>query len=97
MKKVTLGEKQQKVKCNGGMGKSGKILMNNYNLKITQIKIMKVPGAGLEPATFGCLRHLEGASALYEPFGYPMSPTRYQLRHPGCNRPESIYYFEQYG
>ncbi len=51
-----------------------------------------VPGAGLEPATFGCLRQSSvrllrsstssrGAEPPAE--SYPMSPTRYQLRHPG--------------
>ena len=43
-----------------------------------------VPGAGLEPATFGCLRHHKGLCTSYDRLGgCPMSPTRYQLRHPG--------------
>ena len=45
---------------------------------------MVVPGAGLEPATFGCLRHHKGLCTSYDRLGgCPMSPTRYQLRHPG--------------
>ena len=55
-----------------------------------------VPGAGLEPATFGCLRHSKQAVALMTSFNknhisiknYPMSPTRYQLRHPGSKQVE---------
>ena len=46
-----------------------------------------VPGAGLEPATFGCLRHHKGLCTSYDRLGgCPMSPTRYQLRHPGLSR-----------
>ncbi len=74
---------------------------------------MMVPGAGLEPATFGCLRHSKQAVALMTSFdknhistkNYPMSPTRYQLRHPGSksverqppfeyNHPTNEYYWE---
>ena len=74
---------------------------------------MMVPGAGLEPATFGCLRHSKQAVALMTSFdknhistkNYPMSPTRYQLRHPGSksvecqlpfeyNRPTNEYFWE---
>ena len=48
---------------------------------------MVVPGAGLEPATFGCLRHHKGLCTSYDRLeGCPMSPTRYQLRHPGLSR-----------
>ena len=51
-----------------------------------------VPGAGLEPATFGCLRQssvrllrssTSSRGAVPPAESYPMSPTRYQLRHPG--------------
>ena len=61
-----------------------------------------VPGAGLEPATFGCLRHSKQAVALMTSFdknhiftkNYPMSPTRYQLRHPGSKSVERQLPFE---
>ena len=49
---------------------------------------MVVPGAGLEPATFGCLRHHKGLCTSYDRLeGCPMSPARYQLRHPGLPSP----------
>ena len=50
-------------------------------------------GAGLEPpapyfanygyGAFGCLRHRKGCTSYECLEGCPMSPTRYQLRHPG--------------
>ena len=42
-----------------------------------------VPGTGLEPVTFGCLRHFEVYRAHSFLCRCPMSPTRHQLRHPG--------------
>ena len=54
--------------------------------------VFVVPGAGLEPATFGCLRQssvrllrssTSSRGAVPPAESYPMSPTRYQLRHPG--------------
>ena len=45
-----------------------------------------VPGTGLEPVTFGCLRHFEVYRAHSFLCRCPMSPTRHQLRHPGNER-----------
>ena len=41
-----------------------------------------VPGAGLEPATFGFLRCVSSFAQTFQST-YPMSPTLYQLSHPG--------------
>ena len=62
-----------------------------------------VPGAGLEPATFGCLRHFRLGLCAHRSRRqknsrhlYPMSPTRYQLRHPGNISRQLTTPFEHY-
>ena len=57
-------------------------------LKHVQRQVVSmVPGTGLEPVTFGCLRHFEVYRAHSFLCRCPMSPTRHQLRHPGNSVP----------
>ena len=82
-------QQQKKQKKNIRKQIKQKIIKNNKNWVLAIFYL--VPGAGLEPATFGCLRHTQGLYYAHHQFRkrrisskkYPMSPTRYQLRHPG--------------
>ena len=62
-----------------------------------------VPGTGLEPVTFGCLRHLRLIALMLFLCRCPMSPTRHQLRHPGnggfdlTNEYEHIHWSRPFG
>ena len=61
------------------MGSEEQVGPNTYEMPFSIV----VPGTGLEPVTFGCLRHFEVYRAHSFLCRCPMSPTRHQLRHPG--------------